>query len=93
MAALDGGAPLKLRGETEGDYLMNNNNGTTFIPSAPSARAAKYSVFHNKIQDLPHILCAGFLYYEKGVGPLSVVEKSHRFGAQKRPFMRKRRAP
>jgi hypothetical protein len=46
------------------------------------ARAIKYSIFYNKIQDLPHILCTDFLYYdEKGMGPFSAEGRSDRRGA------------
>jgi len=45
------------------------------IPSAHSTRPIKYSILHNRIQDLPHILCTVFLYYDKkGVGLFSTRE-------------------
>ncbi len=38
-------------------------NCITSIPSTFYSHNAKYSIFYNKIQDLPYILCNDFLYY------------------------------
>jgi len=43
-------------------YRLNCN---TSIPSTFYSRDAKYSIFYNKIQDLPYILCDDFIYYYK----------------------------
>ncbi len=66
---------------------MNNNNSITSARSALWPEAAKYSTFRNRILDLPHTLCANFLYDGKGVDLFSAKE----LGMEK-PFHKKGRA-